>query len=99
RDHTALTRLLQSAGYDVEALTVQVAEPDRSATASGPSAQQGPSQQNAYQTPSGGAQPDGRSGGAHQGSHQNDSPAGAKPTGPPGELPTAGTPERSGIFL
>ena len=51
RDQTALTRLLQSAGYDVEALTVYVTEPDRSATSGGQLPQQG-SQGTAHQTTS-----------------------------------------------
>lgn len=66
KDHEALSQALRSAGYLVDGVTVQVAEPDRSQMTSGQSGQQGQgaqsSPQSSGQQGSGSPQPNGNSG-------------------------------------
>lgn len=101
RDQTALTRLLQSAGYDVEALTVYVTEPDRSVTSGGQLPQQG-SQGTAHQTTSnmssGGGQPEERFG-EHQSPIRQDGAGDSGTADTSKGRPNAGAPDRSGIYL
>ena len=101
RDQSALTRLLQSAGYDVEALTVYVTEPDRSATSGGQLPQQG-SQGTAHQTTSnmssGGGQPEERFG-EHQSPIRQDGAGDSGTADTSKGRPNAGAPDRSGIYL
>lgn len=66
RDQGTLARLLQATGYDVEGLTVHIADPDRTAFASATHAQPGGSQASPQSSPQGQSdwsQPDGRPGG------------------------------------
>lgn len=101
-DQGALARLLQAAGYDVEALTVHLVEADRSATSNAspaPQTQLSTPSTSAFQAQSGSSQPDGRSGGAHQhGTRQNkDAGTGAAEAG--NELPMAGVLQSGGIYV
>lgn len=101
-DQGALTRLLQSAGYDVEILTIHVAEPHRSAASSISSAHQSPQStphQSAFQAHSGNAQPDGRSGWAHQHANQQNQAARIDAATSGSEAPGAGAPGSGGIYV
>lgn len=100
-DQGALTRLLRSAGYDVEALTVHISEPDRSVAGTSP-AQQSPqsgSHQSVVQSHSGSAQPDGRSGGAHQHADRRNEAAEATAADAGTEPPASGIRGAGGVWV
>jgi hypothetical protein len=101
RDQSVLTRLLQSAGYNVETLSVYVAEPDRSTMSSGQSAQQGsqgtPQQTTSY-TSSGGGQPEERSGENHRPIRQ-DRAEGSVTAESSNDRPSVGASDRISIYV
>jgi flagellar hook-length control protein FliK len=72
KDHEALSQALRSAGYLLDGVTVQVAEPDRTQMASGQSGQQG---QGAQSSPQSSGQPGSGSPQTNGGSGREQSPA------------------------
>ena len=101
RDQSVLTRLLQSAGYDVEGLSVYVAEADRSTMPGVQSTQQGsqgtPQQTTSY-TSSGGGHPEGKFDEHHRPIWQDraeDSVTAETSNG----RPSVGASDRNGIYV
>ncbi len=93
RDQGALASLLRSAGYDVEGMTVHVAEPDRSIAAN-----LQPQPQSAPQAQSGWSLADGKSGSANSQSGRGEGAAIEK-ADPGAEQHEAGAPQPRGYYV